>query len=112
MFNLTASLVPLAQKTIVQKLMPGVDGEGLKMSLVMLSVLNLAMLELLLDLSPNPLPLAQIPCILMIQVTLCFCSICLCSGLTYAVYRLWCQLGYKGECGSGACGDCRLGVGK
>ena len=86
MFNLTASLVPLAQKTIVQKLMPGVDGEGLKMSLVMLSVLNLAVLRLYLDLSPNPLPLAQIPCILMILVTLSFCPVGLCSGLRYAIY--------------------------
>ena len=110
MFNLTAALVPLAKKTLVQKLLPGVDAEGLKICLVMTSIFNLALLPLGLfwELSPNPLLLARIPFNLMIQVTLGFSSVCLGSGLRYSIYWIWCHVGYKGECGSGACGDCRL----
>ena len=61
MFNLTAALVPLAKKTLVQKLLPGVDAEGLKICLVMTSIFNLALLPLGLfwELSPNPLLLAR-----------------------------------------------------
>ena len=110
MFNLTASLAPLANLTLVQKLMPGMEAEGLKIGLAMTTLLNLAFLPLglFLDYSPSPLILVQIPCNLVIQMALGFCSLSLASGSRYAIYWLWCQLGYKGECGSGACGDCLL----
>ena len=41
MFNLTAALVPLAKKTLVQKLLPGVEAEGLKICLVMLWAMHI-----------------------------------------------------------------------
>ena len=69
--------------------MPGVDAEALQICLVLNFVLNSAMLGLFLNLSPNPLPLAQIPYIVMIQVTLSICSVSLCFGLRYTIYWLW-----------------------
>ena len=104
------SLAPLARITLVQKLMPGMEAEGLKIGLVMTTLLNLAFLSLgmFLDYSPSPLILVQIPCNLVIQVALGFCFVSLASCSRYAIYWLWCHLGYNGECGSGACGDCLL----
>ena len=106
MFNLNASLFPLANKTLIQNLMPGVDAEALQICLVLNFVLNPAMLGLFLNLSPNPLPFAQIPYIVMIQVTLSICSVSLCSCLRYTINWLWCPGGYEGECG--AFSDCLL----